>query len=194
MVHATLPIGRAVVPLTVPPTRLMTRYSSGTCPWYVGLTCPSGTSLDTPISGTSRCLLDTPIWYMHQVHPVIPASGISHPISNSTDASFNNSRPLEFSGEAWVIATILRAGVLILRSCMNSNRWHFTHSVKFLAAVFLRAGLTYRNTQSLDRMDGRAKRIQLNAALNFAAQIDDENTDKLPSAPSKERFLFFFKI
>jgi hypothetical protein len=37
-------------------------------------------------------------------------------------------------------------------------------------------------------MDGRAKRIQLDAALNFAAQIDDENTDKLSSAPSKERF------
>ena len=48
--------------------------------------------------------------------------------------------------------------------------------------------------RTLDTVDGRAKHRQLDAALNFAAQIDDENTDKLPSAPFTERFLFFLKF
>jgi hypothetical protein len=70
--------------------------------------------------------------------------------------------------------------------------------VKFVAAILLRPGLTYGNMPSLDRMNGRAKRIQLHDLLILRPKSTTRNTDELSSALSttliSEVFFKFLKF
>jgi hypothetical protein len=78
------------------------------------------------------------------------------------------------------------------------NGRYFTHSVVFLTVVFFWPELTYRNMPSLDRMNGRAKRIQLHDLLILRPKSTTRNTDELSSALSttliSEVFFKFLKF